>query len=85
LIAGVRLLTAHVGDTSKLILDPDLDTYYTMDGLLNREPELIDRLSRLGDQVEALFSRGTPTFADRVALTDRWRSSGLEPMRLKRI
>lgn len=52
-IAGVRLLITHVGDTSKLILDPDLDTYYQMDALLLRQPEIIDRLHGLRETVAA--------------------------------
>ncbi len=55
LIADVRLLIAHVGDSSKLILDPDLDTYYVMDALLLKEPELVDQVSRLGDAVGSMF------------------------------
>jgi methyl-accepting chemotaxis protein len=31
LIADIRGLIAHAGDTSNLILDPDLDSYYLMD------------------------------------------------------
>jgi methyl-accepting chemotaxis protein len=54
LIADVRLLINHVGDSSKLILDPDLDSYYVMDALLLKQPELIDELSRLGDAVDTL-------------------------------
>ncbi len=42
-------LFAHVGDTSNLILDPDLDTYYVMDLLLIRFPESL-----------ALIAQATP-------------------------
>src|SRR5262249_40140746 len=31
LLSDVRTLITHVGDTSGLILDPDLDSYYVMD------------------------------------------------------
>src|SRR5947209_11399846 len=44
LIVRIRGLISHIGDTSQLILDPDLDTYYVMDALLLKEPELIDQL-----------------------------------------
>ncbi|HEX3828909.1 MAG TPA: response regulator [Sporichthyaceae bacterium] len=59
LIQGLRALIAHVGDTSQLAVDPDLDTYYTMQALLLREPEIIDRSHRLGDQIDELL-RGEP-------------------------
>jgi signal transduction histidine kinase/CheY-like chemotaxis protein/HPt (histidine-containing phosphotransfer) domain-containing protein/HAMP domain-containing protein len=61
LIVGLRKLITHVGDTSKLILDPDLDTYYTMDALLLREPEITDRLHRLGDRVDVVLQTPGPT------------------------
>ena len=54
LLGDIRTLITAVGDSSNLILDPDLDTYYSMDALLLQEPELIDELSRLGDTVDQL-------------------------------
>jgi signal transduction histidine kinase/CheY-like chemotaxis protein/HPt (histidine-containing phosphotransfer) domain-containing protein len=39
LIADVRDLMKQVGDTSNLILDPDLDSYYQMDAVLLNLPE----------------------------------------------
>lgn len=45
MIAGLRGWISHVGDTSNLILDPDLDSYYTMDVTLLALPQTIDRLS----------------------------------------
>jgi methyl-accepting chemotaxis protein len=59
LIANVRVLINHVGDSSKLILDPDLDSYYIMDALLLKEPELIDELGSLGALVASLDATAT--------------------------
>jgi signal transduction histidine kinase/DNA-binding response OmpR family regulator len=42
LIADVRRLISHAGDTSNLILDPDLDSYYLMDAVLLKLPEFVD-------------------------------------------
>jgi methyl-accepting chemotaxis protein len=39
---------AHSGDTSNLILDPDLDSYYLMDITLLALPQTMDRLSLIG-------------------------------------
>ena len=47
LVEDVHDLISHVGDTSKLILDPDLDTYYVMDALLLKEPEIVEMLGAL--------------------------------------
>lgn len=42
-----RQLVSHVGDTSNLILDPDLDSYYLMDVTLLGLPRLQNRLAEL--------------------------------------
>jgi methyl-accepting chemotaxis protein len=47
LVAEVLLLIKHVGDTSNLILDPDLDTYYMMDAFVNNLPEAAEYLGQL--------------------------------------
>ncbi len=47
-IADLRGLIAHAGDTSNLILDPDLDSYYMMDITLLAMPQTVDRLSVIG-------------------------------------
>ena len=45
LIADVRTMITHAGDTSNLILDPDLDSYYLMDVTLLALPQMQDRLA----------------------------------------
>ena len=47
-IADVRGMIAHSGDTSNLILDPDLDSYYLMDVTLLAIPQTLDRMSVIG-------------------------------------
>lgn len=39
LISKLKGLIVHIGDTSNLILDPDIDTYYLMDSSLIRMPD----------------------------------------------
>lgn len=39
LLADLHALSARVGDTSNLILDPDLDSYYVMDAVLLKLPQ----------------------------------------------
>lgn len=46
-IDAARALISRVGDQSNLILDPDLDSYYTMSLVLLRFPELVDLLSQV--------------------------------------
>ncbi len=63
LLAGRHLVT-HIGDQSNLILDPDLDSYYTMSLTLLRFPELLEQLmkyymlARSGDQTQYLIAQG---------------------------
>ena len=45
LVSDVRTMITHAGDTSNLILDPDLDSYYTMDMTLLALPQTQDRLA----------------------------------------
>ncbi|MDC7127195.1 MAG: hypothetical protein PQJ46_16645, partial [Spirochaetales bacterium] len=47
LIADIREMITHSGDTSNLILDPDLDSYYLMDLSLLALPQTQDRLGEI--------------------------------------
>lgn len=47
LIADVRTMITHMGDTSGLILDPDLDSYYLVDATLVALPQMQDRLAEI--------------------------------------
>src|SRR5262249_17167852 len=52
-VGDVRALIAHVGDTSNLILDPDLDTYYAMDAALLRIPQALEQIPELAQGLKA--------------------------------
>lgn len=52
-IADIRGAIAHSGDTSNLILDPDLDSYYLMDVTLLVMPQTLDRQVTIANQVLA--------------------------------
>ncbi len=45
---ALRLL-AHAGDTSNLILDPNLDSYYLMDAVVTRLPGLAEQLAAVSE------------------------------------
>ena len=47
LLTDLRTMTAHAGDTSNLILDPDLDSYYAMDMTLLALPQTQQRTAGL--------------------------------------
>lgn len=62
LTADINRLSARVGDSSNLILDPDLDTYYLMDATLLKLPEMQKNLAeiRLLSQKVSLRSEVIP-------------------------
>ena len=51
--AGVQKLIVDAGNTSNLILDPDLDTFYLMDAFVNKLPLLVDTAGQSGDLLGA--------------------------------
>jgi len=53
----VRTMLTHLGDTSNLILDPDLDTYYLMDVSLIAFPNAEERLAATQYLGEALLAK----------------------------
>ncbi|HYC02087.1 MAG TPA: methyl-accepting chemotaxis protein [Azospirillaceae bacterium] len=55
---ALRALVGRVGDKSNLILDPDLDSYYVMDLVLLKLPDLIDRTTGMHDLSKRLYADG---------------------------
>jgi methyl-accepting chemotaxis protein len=55
-------LVAHVGDTSKLILDPEVDTFYIMNLLVNQIPTLTEKMGQSRGLGSGIISNGD--FAD---------------------
>ena len=54
---ALRQLVTHVGDTSNLILDPDLDTYYLTDATLVGIPRIQNRMTDLRQSVRTAFAK----------------------------
>ena len=67
LVASVRTMITHAGDTSNLILDPDLDSYYLMDVTLLALPQTQDRLAAMIDSGAAAVASGQLSLEQRVA------------------
>jgi methyl-accepting chemotaxis protein len=64
LVADIRMMIAHAGDLSNLILDPDLDSYYLMDATLCALPQMQDRLaSTISLALDTLAASGDTTQA----------------------
>lgn len=69
LVSIIRNMITHLGDTSNLILDPDLDTYYLMDVTLLALPQMQDRLLEIAIKGEALLRNKKLTEDDKKWLT----------------
>ncbi len=68
LIADIRSMIAHAGDTSNLILDPELYSYYLVDVTLMALPQTQDRLTQvMADGEDFLHASGER--ADRAKTT----------------
>ena len=65
--AMVKLI-AQVGDGSNLILDPDLDSYYTMDAVITKLPTLLVRKTDLLQQLQKLEQTRQITVEERIEL-----------------
>ena len=65
MVATIQMMITHMGDTSKLILDPDLDTYYAMSNTLLVLPQTQDRLSRVIAAGRDAMQKGTLTLKER--------------------
>lgn len=59
-------LIARVGDTSNLILDPDLDSYYLMDLVVLKLPTLLEELGLLRGTVSGLAASATMSDDDKI-------------------
>ncbi|OYQ36472.1 hypothetical protein CHU95_04410 [Niveispirillum lacus] len=66
--AALRSLITRVGDKSNLILDPDLDSYYVMDLVLIKLPDLLDQASAMYSLTHKLYDDGSVDAEERVAL-----------------
>ncbi len=65
MIEEVRSLISLVGDTSNLILDPDLDSYYMMDVVLLRLPDSEEQLAQFQYRVQEILKDQTITPEER--------------------
>lgn len=66
IIAHIKTMITHAGDTSNLILDPDLDSYYLMDVTLLALPQMQDRLQEIAAFAERMKAQGKMSQDDRL-------------------
>jgi diguanylate cyclase (GGDEF)-like protein/PAS domain S-box-containing protein len=59
-----RALVTRIGNQSNLILDPDLDSYYTMSIVLLRYPELLELVAQIGHELQQQAEGPQPPGSD---------------------
>lgn len=64
-VASARGLISRIGDQSNLILDPDLDSYYSMSLVLLRFPELVELLVQVRSHLHNVVGHGAIKADDR--------------------
>jgi hypothetical protein len=73
---ALAAMVAAVGDSSKLILDPDLDSYYVMDALVVQLPRA---LAAVGSPPDARGNAGAVATRALEAACSRWRPRSCGP------
>ncbi len=68
LVTDIRTMITHCGDTSNLILDPDLDSYYLMDVTLLGLPQVQERTARVVLYGREVLARGVATREEQMQL-----------------
>jgi len=68
LTGDVRTMIEHAGDTSNLILDSDLDSYYLVDVTLGTLPQTQERLAGIEKMGQDVVGNGTITPEGRIQL-----------------
>ncbi len=58
----------EIGNTSNLILDPDLDSFYVMDAMVTRLPRTVDMAAMLVEEYRSVASVPTVSRESRIAL-----------------
>jgi methyl-accepting chemotaxis protein len=83
LIGEITDLLQYVADRSNLILDPDLDTYYLMDTAVNRLPETVEHLGKLGGLGSSMAARKIRTIEEQTQMhfIARQMKNSLEPLK----
>jgi methyl-accepting chemotaxis protein len=66
LISVLRGMITHLGDTSNLVLDPDLDSYYLMDITLLALPQTQDRIQNATVEMEPWVRKKSVTEGERI-------------------
>ncbi len=68
IIADVIALIAHVGETSTLILDPELNTYYLMDTIVAKLPAMVENMGQARAAGSGMAARKSASTEEKIQL-----------------
>ncbi|GIM46657.1 hypothetical protein DNHGIG_22060 [Collibacillus ludicampi] len=69
LIADILDFNNYIGDTSNLILDPDIDSYYLMDAIVIQIPHLTEKIEQASFLSNDIATKKSVSDGDRIRLT----------------
>ncbi|MGV0027065.1 response regulator [Phormidesmis priestleyi] len=69
LIESILAQITHVGDTSNMILDPELDTYYLLDALITKLPPAIEKTAQVKEFGTEIVKRKAITLGEEAQMT----------------
>ncbi len=69
LIESILAQITHVGDTSNMILDPDLDAYYLLDALITKLPPAIEKTAQAKEFGTEIVDRKKITLSEEAQMT----------------
>ncbi|MFQ3574288.1 MAG: methyl-accepting chemotaxis protein, partial [Thermodesulfovibrionales bacterium] len=68
LLSDLLSLTTHVGETSNMILDPDIDSFYLMDAIITKILPTVNYLSQIRDKCITVIKKGSITPEEKIEL-----------------
>jgi methyl-accepting chemotaxis protein len=72
LIADILDFNNYIGDTSNLILDPDIDSYYLMDAIVIQIPHLTEKIEQASFLSNDIATKKSVSDGDRIRLTTQY-------------
>lgn len=67
-IEALATLIVDVGNNSNLILDPDLDSYYLMDSVVNKLPSITVTIAKIREKLQRTSPTATVSLSDKAEL-----------------
>ncbi len=67
-VSAASVFYSYIGDASNLVLDPDIDSYYTMDIAVFKFPDLLEKLSDIRELGTSIAQSGKLSADDKTQM-----------------